>query len=243
MTRPTHLPALKRIGHKGADAAVPGNTPASFEAALAFGVDMIEFDVLRSADGRIVLAHDADDAAAREPMTLGEGLDLLAGESYAGIELDVDLKRPGYEREVVEELRSRGLTERALVCSTWLESLERLGEIAPGMRRGWSLPRASRDWTRVPLVAVAARAYLAVMRARLPRRAARMLRERRCEAVVAHHLLVGPRLVAAVRDAGGLLYAWTVDEADQIAALDALGLDGVITNDPRLFPARDSAPR
>ena len=90
---------------------------------------------------------------------------------------------------------------------------------------------------------MAARAYLALVRARLPRRASRMLRERRCEAVVAHHLLVGPRLVAAVRDAGGLLYAWTVDEADQIAALDALGLDGVITNDPRLFPARDSAPR
>ena len=238
MTRPPHLPALKRVGHKGADTAVPGNTPASFEAALAFGVDMIEFDVLRASDGRVVLAHDLEDAGGREPMTLAEGLELFAGEAYAHVELDVDLKLPGYEREVVDELRSRGLTERALVCSTWPQSLDRLGEIAPGLRRGWSLPRARRDWTRVPLVALAARAYLCLLRARLPRRAARMLRERRCEAVVAHHLLVGPRLVAAVRDGGGMLYAWTVDEADRIAALDALGVDGVITNDPRLFPAR-----
>ena len=92
----------------------------------------------------------------------------------------------------------------------------------------------------MPLVSLAARAYLGLLRARLPRRAARMLRERRCEAVVAHHLLIGPQLVAAVRDEGGLLYAWTVDRADQIAALDALGVDGVITNDPRLFEPRSA---
>ena len=40
------MPALKRIGHKGADLIAPGNTLASFDAALASGVDMVEFDVL-----------------------------------------------------------------------------------------------------------------------------------------------------------------------------------------------------
>ena len=40
----------------------PGNTLASFEAALEHGVDMIEFDVLRMRDGRLVLAHDYEDA-------------------------------------------------------------------------------------------------------------------------------------------------------------------------------------
>ena len=38
---------MRRIGHKGADALVPGNTLASFEAAAKAGVSMIEFDVLR----------------------------------------------------------------------------------------------------------------------------------------------------------------------------------------------------
>jgi len=42
-------------------------------------------------------------------------------------------------------------------------------------------------------------------------------------------------LVRAVQDAGGQLFAWTVDDPERIARLDALGLDGVITNDPRLF--------
>ena len=50
-----------------------------------------------------------------------------------------------------------------------------------------------------------------------------------------HHILVSARLVRAVHGAGGQLYVWTVDDAPKIRALEALGVDGVITNDPRLF--------
>ena len=49
---------MKRVGHKGADLVAPGNTVLSFKAALDHDVDMIEFDVLRLRDGRLVLAHD-----------------------------------------------------------------------------------------------------------------------------------------------------------------------------------------
>jgi glycerophosphoryl diester phosphodiesterase len=236
--RPPDLPALKRVGHKGADTVAPGNTLESFEAALAAGVDMIEFDVLRSRDGRLVLAHDHADAERRQPVTLQEGLDHFAGEAYAGIELDVDLKLPGYEREVVEGLLARGLGDRALVSSTYLASLDLIGELAPVLRRGWSVPRAQRDYTRTAL-ALPAYAVMRYWRARLPGRAAAALGAQRCEAVMAHRLLVSPRLIAAVRRAEGQLYVWTVDSAEQIGRLEALGVDGVITNDPRLFAAAD----
>src|SRR5204862_6553509 len=76
------LPAVRRVGHKGADLVAPGNTEASFQAALDAGVDEIEFDVLRLRDGRLVVAHDYGDAAKREPMNREEGLDDLAGEAY-----------------------------------------------------------------------------------------------------------------------------------------------------------------
>ena len=69
------MPALKRVGHKGADHVAPGNTAESFAAALEHGVDMIEFDVLRTRDGRLVLAHDYADAERRECLTLEEGLE------------------------------------------------------------------------------------------------------------------------------------------------------------------------
>jgi glycerophosphoryl diester phosphodiesterase len=227
---------VKRVGHKGADHVAPGNTIESFEAALEMGVDMIEFDVLSLRDGRLVLAHDYEDAASREPLTLEEGLDHFAGEAYAGVELDVDLKLPGYEDVVVEGLLERGLGDRALISTTYTESLERIGRLAPGLRRGWSVPRARRDYTKTVL-ALPAYLLLRWWRARLPGRAGKLIAAGGCEAVMAHRLLVSPELVAAVREAGGQLYVWTVDDAARIAALEALGVDGVITNDPRLFGA------
>jgi glycerophosphoryl diester phosphodiesterase len=72
-------------------------------------------------------------------------------------------------------------------------------------------------------------------RARLPGQASARIRAGGCEAIMAHQILVSGRLVRAVHDAGGQLYVWTVDDAPKIRALEALGVDGVITNDPRLF--------
>jgi len=232
---------VKRVGHKGADHVAPGNTLASFEAALEHGVDMIEFDVLRTRDGRLVLAHDWADAERRECLTLEEGLDHFAGEAYTDVELDVDMKLPGYEREVADGLAARGLGERALVSSHYLESLAELGRIDPRLRRGWSVPKVRRDYTKTPLAPFAygvARAW----RLRLPGRASGLLGSGGVEAIMSHWVLVSPRLVRAVHRAGGQLYVWTVDDGPRIAALEALGVDGVITNDPRLFAAGEASP-
>jgi len=225
---------LIRVGHKGADHVAPGNTIKSFEAALEHGVDMIEFDVLRTRDGRLVLAHDYEDAESRDCLSLDEGLDHFAGEAYADIELDVDMKLPGYESEVAEGLAGRGLLERSLVSSNFPDSLLRLGEISSGLRRGWSVPRVRRNWLRSPL-ALPAYVIVRVMRARLPGQAAARIRAGGCEAVMAHQVLVSRRLVREVHAAGGQVYVWTVDDAGRIRALEELGVDGVITNDPRLF--------
>jgi glycerophosphoryl diester phosphodiesterase len=83
---------------------------------------------------------------------------------------------------------------------------------------------------RVPVYAIAR-----YMRARMPGQAAARIRAGGCEAIMCHQILVSARLVRAVHAAGGQLYVWTVDEASRIRALEALGVDGVITNDPRLF--------
>ena len=99
--------SFKRVGHKGADLIEPGNTRASFDAALAHRVDMIELDVLPErldGEGMLHLAHDYEDAGKRTPLTLGEGLEHLAAPRFAGIELIVDLKLRGYELRVLRAL-------------------------------------------------------------------------------------------------------------------------------------------
>jgi glycerophosphoryl diester phosphodiesterase len=233
--RAEHLPPLKRVGHKGADHVSPGNTLASFEAALEHGVDMIEFDVLRLPDGRLVLAHDYEDGGRPDALTLDEGLDHFAGEAYSHVELDVDLKLTGYEREVVDGLSARGLAERTVISTHYLDSIDLIGQLAPGLRRGLSVPRLTNDPTKSSWQKPIALAIAAAARRLVPIRAGRLIRAGRFEALMCHWRLVSPRLVHAVHAAGGQLYVWTVDDAAHIEQLSAMGVDGVITNDPRLF--------
>jgi glycerophosphoryl diester phosphodiesterase len=227
---------LVRVGHKGADLIAPGNTTESFDAALEAGVDMIEFDVLKTRT-RIVLAHDYEDVASRSPLTLDEGFEYLAASSFEGIGFLVDLKLPGYELEVLESLRSHGLVERALVCTQYRESLAVVREAEPAVRVSWTVPKLMRDPFRSWATRIPAYAALQAMRVSLPGQAADAIRARRCDALTAHWRLVTARLVRRVREAGGELYVWTVDDLAQIRTLEALGVTGVITNDPRLFSA------
>ncbi|MBX5439950.1 MAG: glycerophosphodiester phosphodiesterase [Solirubrobacteraceae bacterium] len=237
MSRP---PRPRRVGHKGADHIAPGNTPASFDAAVAHGVDMIEFDVLSErpdGTGELYLAHDYGALRAGAAPTLEEGLAHLAQDAFAGVELDVDLKLQGYELRVLDALRRHGLLERALVSTMEIPSLARLRAAEPSLRLGWSVPRLRRDpmrspWTRVPAIG-----WGLAYRTALPRRAAAAIRAGRADALMAQWRLVTAALVRRVHAAGGELYVWTVDDAATIARLEALGVDGVISNDPRLFDA------
>ena len=227
---------LRRVGHKGADLIAPGNTFASFDAAMAAGVDMIEFDVLIEQDGeRLILAHDWVDAATRETHTLEEALAYLASDSFAGVDLDVDLKLRGYELRVLDALREHGLVDRALISTQYEDSLALLRSAEPGARLGWSVPKLKRDPFRSRATRLPAFIALYVLRALLPTRAAAAIRARRCDALMVHWRLVTPRLVRAVLGAGGEIYVWTVDELSRLRALETLGVTGVITNDPRLF--------
>jgi glycerophosphoryl diester phosphodiesterase len=199
---------------------------------------MIELDVLpQRPDGELILAHDYEDAAKRAPLSLEEGLDHLAAEPFRAIDLIVDLKLPGYEPAVLRSLERHGLSERSLLSSMYRQSLARIRSADAAVRVGWSVPRARRDYTRSPLLAGPAYLTLRAMRLMMPRAAAAALRAGKCDAILAHWRLVTPRLVEAVVSAGGELYAWTVDEAPRIRALEELGVTGVITNDPRLFHA------
>ena len=252
---------MLRIGHKGADALVQGNTLESFAAAVEAGVDAIEFDVLRPrgdfdqasdwrrapagpgrASGPLLVAHDWGDASRRRPLTLEAALDALAEPPFERLRFDLDLKVAGREDEVVAALAERDLMSRAMVSTMELESVVYLRDAAPELDRGWTLPKVSRDWSRSPWLRPVFLAGSASLRARLPAPGA------------------PPR--ARARGVGGVdlppadhqapdrqrrtpvdveVIAWTVDDAARIERLTALGVDGICTNDPRLFRAATSS--
>lgn len=234
---------LRLVGHKGADQISPGNTVESFRAAVEAGVDTIEMDVLWLPDAHLpleqrhplVIAHDWEDAERRTPLKLTEALDAFLEPPLDQVEIDLDIKLPGREEEMVEALQERGLIERAMISTMEMHSLKRILELQPALRRGWTYPKVTRDWTRQRWAKAPLLAAMVAMRHRLPGLAAQKLPQFEVEAMWVYHPLITPRLARICSLADVELIAWTVDEVPRMRKLVAAGVDGICSNDPRLF--------
>ena len=225
----------RRVGHKGADAIVTGNTPESFDAAVEVGVEMIELDVLRNREGRLIVAHDYEDALARRPMDLTEALDLFTQSPLDEVEIDCDLKLPGREAELAGALAGRGLLDRAMVSTQEIESLQRLRQLEPDLQLGWTYPKTKRDWTQYGWAQPALRAGISALRRRYPSLLAKQGPELQVQAVWVYHPLITPKAIDVARELDVELIAWTVDDVERMRELIEMGVDGICSNDPRLF--------
>jgi glycerophosphoryl diester phosphodiesterase len=203
--------------------------------AVEHGVDMIELDVLRAKEGRLVVAHDYHDALVRKPMDLTEALDLFLDPPLDEVEIDCDLKLAGREAELAGALAGRDLVERAMVSTMEIESLIKLRKLEPDLRLGWTYPKTRRDWTQYGWAGPALRAGLSAIRRRFPGILEKKGPKLGISAVWAYHPIVTSRLVEAARKIDVELIAWTVDDPDRIRDLLDMGVDGICTNDPRLF--------
>jgi glycerophosphoryl diester phosphodiesterase len=183
----------------------------------------------------LVIAHDWEDAERRTPLKLTEALDAFLEPPLDRVEIDLDIKLPGREEEIVEALGERGLIERSMISTMELHTLGRILELQPALRRGWTYPKVTKDWTskrwaRGPMLAA-----LVAMRHRLPGLAAQKLPQFGVEAMWVYHPLVTPRLARICKFARVELIAWTVDDLPRMQKLVAMGVDGICSNDPRLF--------
>ncbi len=240
--KPEDARTYRRIGHKGADAIIAGNTAESFDSAVEHGVDMIELDVLREQEGRLIVAHDFDDALSRQPMDLTEALDLFLEAPLEEVEIDCDLKLPGREAELVGALEGRGLLDRAMVSSQEIDSIRKLRQLEPDLRLGWTYPKTKRDWTQYGWAQPALKAGLSALRRRYPSVLAKQGPILEVDAVWVYHPIITPKAVDIAHDIGVELIAWTVDEAARMKELLDMGVDGICSNDPRLFEVAEGKP-
>jgi len=234
---------LRLVGHKGADLIAPGNTLESFHAAVEAGVDTIELDVLWLRDAHLplerraplVIAHDWADAERRTPLTLTEALDAFMTPPLDRVEIDLDIKLPGREEEIVAGLQERQLVGRAMVSTMELYSLARIRDLDPELRRGWTYPKVTKDWTSKRWAKGPMLAALVAMRHRLPGLAAQELPKLGVESMWVYHPLVTRRLARIAEIARVELIAWTVDDPARMRKLVEAGVTGLCSNDPRLF--------
>jgi glycerophosphoryl diester phosphodiesterase len=221
------------VAHRGASAHHPENTLSAFEAAVSAGADIIELDVRRSADGVLVVVHDATELTLAEIRrlqpeipSLDEVLELLRGRVALEVEIKNVPHEAGFEpagkgiaRDVVDALR-RVASTNAFISSFDPECLRSVKELDPGMPTGLQV-HASDDLDHALALAAGRHAFL------LP------------EATVLE--TAGREFIEDAHERDVCVCAWTVDDPIAIERLFALGVDAVETNDPALgVAARDS---
>lgn len=207
------LPLL--LGHRGARAfrQIPENTLASFEFCLRHGCDGFEFDVRLSADGQVVICHDAtiggmkieDTASKNLPLTtLEDVLRQFAQRAF----LDIELKVAGLGLKTLAELRKYPPQKGFVVSSFLPDVLVAIHLLDPAIPLG----------------------FLCETRGQL-----RGWREMPAEWVIPQLKLADGRLVELVHAAGKRVMVWTVNRAERMCELAAWGVDAIISDETELM--------
>jgi glycerophosphoryl diester phosphodiesterase len=214
---------LLRIGHRGAAALAPPNSLRALELAVEAEVDIVEIDVLGLPGGGLVLSHSSRESAP-DPLGFDDALAFLAQHASVGVLADV--KNGGYEQELVEAIRRHGLVDRALVSTVDLSLLREVKRLEPGLRRSVTYPRnRARAGALRPIQWV------------LPWRIGALVLHAEAAAATLNYRVVTGSVVERCHDLGVAVFVWTVNDAALVARLDALGADGVISDDPSVFQA------
>lgn len=204
------------LGHRGASAAAPENTPAAFRLADRLGADGVELDVRHAPDGRLLVAHDPLPASVREIDALGlasfaDVLDACGERMVVNVEIKDDRVEPHLDETmamvepIVAELRRRGRADRWLISSFSFDAIDSCRTLAPEIATAWLCHQV--DDSVIERVATAGHA-----------------------AVHPWEATVTTDVVRACHHAGISVNTWTCNDPDRLAELDAAGVDGVCTD-------------
>lgn len=232
------------VAHRGASARAPENTLAAYREAIALGARIAETDVHLSADGEVIVMHDATvdrttggtgaiseltleeirqleagswkgPVFAGEPVpTLAELLDLVRDRLVLCIEVKAG---QGIEERILELLRQRDQLDQVLVFSFDAAAVARFEDLEPRIPTVY-LAHRPRDEGGGPLPYGTAAVDAAEAAG--------------ADALGMDHRQVEPLVVREAQARGLPVFVWTVNEADAVRAMVAAGVDGVISDLP-----------
>lgn len=222
----------------GEDSGVWENSAASFAAAHAAGAEYIETDCQVTADGDVVLFHDAtlqrlsgDPRAIREVRTRElarifadhGGLLTVADalSSFPTARFNIDVKTSDAPELLGPLLVDH--THRVLVTS--FSDANRRATVAAVLRAGAALRPATSGGSRT----IAAVRALSALRLS----PARPLRDIDALQIPERHAalrILTPALLRAAHAHGTEVHVWTVNDADDMRRLVALGVDGIVSD-------------
>ncbi len=252
------LPRPLRIGHMGAAGLAPANSAAAIEAALGVGVDVVELDVWRTADGHFVLAHfnwlapeeaELSGALARPRSWLRTARTWRMWPRITQCTLEDlgHLPVPLCTLEsALDQMRGRAIPYLDLrTQGNEAHLCEMLSALAPqGALLGAGPHRSFAPERRImpSLVATSGvalplfdRAISDKSLAGLARFAVQRARNMGAQGLSVEYHLVRPALLEVCRSEGFFVFAWTVDDQAVMQNLISLGVDGVTTNRPDLL--------
>jgi glycerophosphoryl diester phosphodiesterase len=195
------------IGHRGAKGLAPENTLSSLQAGIAAGVDMIEIDLRRAKDGRIVLSHDPD--LAGEYAGAAELAQVLSAVDHP---INLEIKEIGFEAEVLQAIQR--FPSKVLISSFKPQVLKKIRALDRGIRLGSNLDP---DWKNYfyPLLALA-----------------KMMR---VESIHIHNSILVPTYVRWAHRFGFQVHTWAVNDPAEYARVREIGVDGVFTDYPNII--------
>ena len=235
---------IEVVGHGGAGDFFPGNSRRSVEKALELGVDRVEIDVQVAGDGTLILVHDDQVTLHGRKRSvrqlalseLQEGLDgLLTLDDVISLangraKLMVDLKYPGYEREVAAAITRAGIARGTIVSSTYAWSLMSVRNHAPEIAIGLSTGHISTVMRRNPLIT----ATSAVVGFLSPGPFIAIAKAIGAEHLMLNYRICSPMFVRLADKAGLSVYPWTVNHPRVINKMIDAGVAGIISNRPDL---------
>lgn len=215
------------MAHRGARAEAPENTLMSFESALHIGADLVELDVRETADGHLVCFHDpevsrtTDGTGLVSELTLDEIRLLDAGQfqkvplleevldfARGRIGVNIDVKVHGAEERILGFVEDRDMVATVMVSTFHHVMLEIVRELSP-------------DITTALLFTDDIESYIS--------HATKI----EANAINPQSDILTLEAVRSAQEVGLAVYPWTVNERTSLLRVLEMGVNGIITDDPR----------